>query len=262
MNIPTIRTLIVDDEPLARRGVRVCLAGAKDIEIIGESASGEEAVSQILQLAPDLVFLDVQMPGIDGFGVLTRVPREQWPLAIFLTAHEQHALRAFDAHALDYLLKPVDDDRFALALDRARQRIRERNAGEVLTRMGALLQTHVGPPQAAPTAYLERFAVKSGTRTVFVPVEEVRWISAEGDYAGLHVSAGRVHLIRATLNDLERKLDPAMFARVHRSSIVSKGQVREVQTLSSRDYLLRLGEGHELRMSRNYRDRFSPGTLD
>ena len=116
-------------------GSRVCLTGAKDIEVIGECASGEEAVSQIAQLTPDLVFLDVQMPGIDGFGVLTRVPREHWPLVIFLTAHEQHARRAFDAHALDYLLKPVDDDRFALALDRARQRIRERNAGDVLTRM-------------------------------------------------------------------------------------------------------------------------------
>ena len=262
MNPPAIRALIVDDEPLARRGVRVCLAEAKDVEIIGECASGEEAVSQIVRLTPDLVFLDVQMPGIDGFGVLTRVPREHWPLIIFLTAHEQHALRAFEAHALDYLLKPVDDDRFALALDRARQRIRERNAGELLTRMGALLQTHAGLSRDTPTAYLERFAVKSGTRTIFVPVEEVRWISAEGDYAGLHVAAGRVHLIRATLNDVERKLDPSKFARIHRSSIVAKGQVREVQTLSSRDYLLRLGEGHELRMSRNYRDRFSPGALD
>ena len=123
MNAPAIRALIVDDEPLARRGVRVCLAEARDVEIIGECASGEEAVGQIVRLTPDLVFLDVQMPGIDGFGVLTRVPHEHWPLVIFLTAHEQHALRAFDAHALDYLLKPVDDDRFALALDRARQRI-------------------------------------------------------------------------------------------------------------------------------------------
>lgn len=264
MNPPAIRVLIVDDEPLARRGVRVCLAGAPDVEVVGECADGETAAGQIVQLAPDLVFLDVQMPGLDGFGVLARVPPAHWPLVIFLTAHEQHALRAFDAHALDYLLKPVDDDRFALALGRARQRLRERGAGEILSRMGALLHEHAGaPPEgaagtAAREGYLERFAVKSGTRMVLVPVEEVRWISAEGDYAGLHVAAGRVHLVRTSLNDLERRLDPAKFARVHRSVIVAKAEVREVQTLSSRDYLLRLSGGGELRMSRNYRDRLTP----
>ena len=259
MNAPaTIRALIVDDEPLARRGVRVCLAGAPDVEIVGECADGEDAAGQIARLAPDLVFLDVQMPGLDGFGVLARVPRERWPLVIFLTAHEQHALRAFDAHALDYLLKPVDDERFALALGRARQRLRERNAGEVLTRMGDLLREHaVVPPVRADS--LERFAVKSGARTILVPVEEVIWISAEGDYAGLHVAAGRMHLVRTSLNDLDRRLDPAKFARVHRSTIVAKAQVREVQSLSCRDYLLRLAGGGELRMSRNYRARLAPG---
>ena len=268
MNAPApaaIRALIVDDEPLARRGVRVCLTGASDVEIIGECADGEEAVGQIGQLAPDLVFLDVQMPGLDGFGVLARVPPERWPLVIFLTAHEQHALRAFDTHALDYLLKPVDDDRFALALGRARQRLRERHAGAVLSRMGDLLREHAGAPVPMPTAtppraeYLERFAVKSGTRTALVPAEEVRWISAEGDYAGLHVAGGRVHLVRTSLNDLERRLDPARFARVHRSTMVAVAQVREVQTLSSRDYLLKLADGGELRMSRNFRDRLAPG---
>ena len=262
MSTSAIRVMIVDDEPLARRGVRVCLAGEGDVEVVAECADGEDAVRRIAQLAPDLVFLDVQMPGMDGFGVLARVPRERWPLVIFLTAHEQHALRAFDAHALDYLLKPVDDDRFALALGRARQRLKECRASEALSRVGALLLEHggVAPTSAAASAaYLERFAVKSGARTIFVPVEEVIWISAEGDYAGLHVVGGRVHLIRNSLTVLERKLDPAKFARVHRSVIVSKAQVREVQTLSSRDYLLRLTNGSvELRMSRNYRDRLAP----
>ena len=258
MNTPALRVLIVDDEPLARRGVRVCLAGAADVEIVGEAADGEEAARQIVQLAPDLLFLDVQMPRLDGFGVLRSVPPEHWPLVVFLTAHEQHALRAFDAHALDYLLKPIDDERFVLALDRARQRLRERRAGEVLSRVVALLREHRGAPEPAAGAdYLERFAVRNGTRTLLVPVEEVSWISAEGDYAGLHVAAGRVHLIRASLHDLERRLDPAKFARVHRSAIVSRAQVREVQALSSRDYLLRLCDGGELRMSRNYRARFA-----
>ena len=251
-----MRVLIVDDEPLARRGVRVCLAAAPDTEVVGECADGESAVAQIAALAPDLVFLDVQMPGVDGFGVLARVPPAHWPLVIFLTAHEQHALRAFDAHALDYLLKPVDDDRFALALDRARRRLADRSAGEILARLGTMLRAHGGA--TAPTGpYLERFAVKNGTRTVFVPAEAVHWISAEGDYAGLHVAAGRTHLLRTSLNELERRLDPARFARVHRSAIVATAQVREVQALSSRDYLLRLADGGELRMSRHYRDRLA-----
>ena len=264
MSASFIRVLIVDDEPLARRGVRVCLAAEADVEVVGECAGGEDAVQQITKLAPDLVFLDVQMPGLDGFGVLARVPQERWPLVIFLTAHEQHALRAFDAHALDYLLKPVDDDRFARALERARRRLRECRASEALSRVGALLLEHGNPvPSVAAVAavYLERFAVKSGTRTNLIPVEEVIWISAEGDYAGLHVADGRVHLIRQSLAELEKRLDPVKFARVHRSVIVSKAQVREVQALSSRDYLLRLANGGgEIRMSRNYRGRLAPGT--
>ena len=260
MSASIIRVLIVDDEPMARRGVRVCLASAADVEIVGECAGGEDAVQQITKLAPDLVFLDVQMPGLDGFGVLSRLPRERWPLVIFLTAHEQHALRAFDAHALDYLLKPVDDDRFARALERARQRLRECRASAALSRVGVLLREHGDAVPSATAVFLERFAVKSGTRTILVPVEEVIWISAEGDYAGLHVADGRVHLIRKSLAELEKRLDPAKFARVHRSVIVSKAQVREVQTLSSRDYLLRLANGGgEIRMSRNYRGRLAPG---
>ena len=262
MSTAAIRVLIVDDEPLARRGVRVCLAPETDVEIVAECANGEDAVQQIIRLTPDLVFLDVQMPGLDGFGVLSRVPPERWPLVIFLTAHEQHALRAFDAHALDYLLKPVDDDRFARALERARQRLRECRASEALSKVGALLREHGSAVLPAPAAavFLERFAVKSGTRTILIPAEEVLWISAEGDYAGLHTADGRLHLIRQSLADLEKKLDPARFARVHRSVIVSKAQVREVQALSSRDYLLRLANGGgELRMSRNYRGRLAPG---
>ena len=255
-----MRVLIVDDEPLARRGVKVCLTTASDIEIVGECANGERAVEQIAAMAPDLVFLDVQMPGLDGFGVLARVPAKHWPLIIFLTAHEQHALRAFDAHALDYLLKPIDDDRFVIALDRARRRLAERSAGKVLSRVGTMLRQYGGTASQlvapAHVDYLDRFAVKSGTRTIFVPMEAVHWISAEGDYAGLHVAAGRTHLVRTSLNELERRLDPTKFARVHRSAIVAKAKVREVQTLSSRDYLLRLTDGGELRMSRNYRDRF------
>lgn len=258
-----MRVLIVDDEPLARRGVRVCLAAAPDVTILGECADAPAAIEAITELAPDLVFLDVQMPGLGGFDVLAGVPPERWPLVVFLTAHEEYAVRAFDAHALDYLLKPVDDDRFALALDRARQRLAERSAGDVLGRVSALLRER-GLAAAAPAGerpaaggggFLQRFAVKTGSRTEFIPAEEVSWLEAEGDYVCLHAAAGRTHLIRATLNDLEQHLDPARFVRVHRSTIVAAARVREIHTLSSRDYLLRLTDGTELRMSRNYRER-------
>lgn len=257
-----MRVLIVDDEPLARRGVKVCLAAAPDVTILGECADAPAAIEAITELAPDLVFLDVQMPGLGGFDVLARVPPERWPLVIFLTAHEEYAVRAFDAHALDYLLKPVDDDRFALALERARRRLAERSAGDVLGRVGALLRERelaaAAPAVGAPApagGFLQRFAVKTGSRTLFIPAEEVSHLEAEGDYVCLHAAGGRTHLIRATLNDLESQLDPVRFVRVHRSTIVAAARVREIHTLSSRDYLLRLADGTELRMSRNYRDR-------
>lgn len=259
----TIRALIVDDEPLARRGVRVCLRGVQDVAVLGECASGSSAIEAITDLAPDLVFLDVQMPGLSGFDVLERVPHERWPLVIFLTAYEEYALRAFDAHALDYLLKPIDDDRFALALDRARQRLEDRAARAVLSRMNALLhERRLAATMPAPTAhvpvptehYLQRFAVKTGSRTILIPAEEVSFLEAEGDYVCLH-AGGRKHLIRAALGDLEQQLDPTKFVRVHRSTIVAASRVREIHTLSSRDYLLRLTDGVELRMSRNYRER-------
>ncbi len=252
----TVRALIVDDEPLARRGVRVCLQSAQDVTVLGEFADGPGAIEAITELAPDLVFLDVQMPGLSGFDVLERVPRERWPLVIFLTAYEEYALRAFDAHALDYLLKPIDDDRFAIALNRARQRLDERAAGAVVKRMDALLhERRLASLSPVPAAnYLQRFAVKTGSRTILVPAEEVSFLEAEGDYVCLH-AGGRKHLIRAALGDLEQQLDPTKFVRVHRSTIVAVSRVREIHTLSSRDYLLRLTDGAELRMSRNYRER-------
>jgi len=238
-----MRTLIVDDEPLARRGVALRLNRFSDVEIVGECADGTSAVQKILELSPDLVFLDVQMPGMDGFEVLRSLPKASLPGVIFLTAYEQHALKAFEVHALDYLLKPVDDDRLAEALDRARKLISSASRNELAERILGML----GPPPK----YAARFAVNTGSRIQIVLAEHVDWISAAGDYAELHVR-GRAHLIRETMTALERKLDPAKFLRIHRSRIVRASCIVELRSLGNRDYLLKLSDGSEHRSSRTY----------
>jgi two-component system, LytTR family, response regulator len=238
-----VRVLIVDDERLARRGVVLRLRKYKDIEIVGECADGLSAVEKILDLAPDLVFLDIQMPGMDGFEVLRALPRASLPNVIFLTAYEQHALRAFEVHALDYLLKPVDDERFASALDRARQ------LGD------ATAKTRILQMLARNSAkYASRFVVRTGSRLHIVPVDDTDWIGAAGDYSELHVR-GRSHLLRETMQSLEQKLDPEKFLRVHRSRIVRAACIVELTAIDNREYLIRLTDGSQHRSSRTYADK-------
>ena len=257
-----IRALIVDDEPLARRGVRARLAREGDIEVVGEAASGRQAERMIAKLAPDLVFLDVQMPGLDGFGVVEIVGPEQMPVTIFVTAYDQHALRAFEAHALDYLLKPIDEERFAQALARARRRIQERRESALGRKLAAVL-AEVGPVEA-PTAEeppgarkaraVERFLIKGGGRMHVVPVEEVDWLEAAGDYVRLHVGE-KTHLLRETMGAIEAQLDPQHFARIHRSTIVNVERIRELQPYFNREYIVVLKDGTKLKLSRSYRER-------
>lgn len=242
-----MRALIVDDEPLARRGVLLRLQKFPEVEVVGECANGSSAVEQILELAPDIVFLDVQMPGMDGFDVLRTLPRENMPGVIFLTAYEQHALRAFEVHALDYLLKPVDDERFAAALDRARRRIDSDEKARAAERLLSMLGQN-------GSKYSSRFAVRSGTRIQIVLVEDIEWIGAAGDYAELHVR-GRSHLLRETMNALEQKLDPAKFIRIHRSRIVRSSSMTELRSIDNREYFVKLADGSEHRSSRTYADR-------
>jgi two-component system, LytTR family, response regulator len=216
-----MRVLIVDDEPLARRGVRVCLAAAQDVEIVGECASGSEALRYITELRPDLVFLDVQMPGMKGFDVVARIGPEVNPLIIFLTAYDEFALQAFSVHALDYVLKPIHDARFAEALQLARQRLADRQAGTLLKDIQHLLNA---PGQLTnPASYLAKIAVKTGRRTVFVSTDTIEWIEASGDYVTLHVGK-QIYLMRETLEGLEQSLNPADFVRIHRSTIISRRQ--------------------------------------
>ncbi len=249
----TVRALIVDDEPLARDCVRLALAG-EDVAVVGECGDGEDAVAAIRQLAPDLVFLDVQMPGLDGFDVVAHVGPDRMPAVVFVTAYDEHALRAFQVHALDYVLKPFDDERLRRALAHAR-RFLDRD-GEILARrLAAALaeRTPVGPAHAASRGYVTRFTVKQDDRIHFVPAADVDWFEAAGNKVVLHVGERR-HAIRATLHSVLEGLDPARFTRIHRSTIVNVDRVREVQPWFGGDYVAILRDGRKLRVSRNYRE--------
>ncbi len=282
---PPLRVLVVDDEPLARRGVRARLVAAEAagaVTVVAEAADGHEAVDLLLRLTPDVVFLDVRMSGLDGFAVLDAVRATvgpgAMPVVVFLTAYDQYALRAFEAQALDYLLKPIDEQRFAEALARAGARVAERRAGALGRRVAAALaDTGTGgvadtawnglPPGAGPAPVsratemqaprpIASFLVRRGGRTLVVRAADVDWIAADGDYVRLHVGRD-AHLVRETMTRVEARLDPARFARVHRSAIVNVERVRELLPYSNREAILVLAGGTRLKVSRGYRDRLA-----
>lgn len=247
----SIRVLIVDDEPLARRGVRSRLRKHSDMEILAECATGKAAVTAIRERLPDLVFLDIQMPDISGFEVLRILKPDEIPAIIFLTAYDQYALDAFRVHAFDYLLKPIDDVRFESALTNARERIRNHDLPDLERRIRELLKNSGGREVAR---YETRFSVRTGQRIVVVSVNDIDWIEACGDYVTLHVG-NRSHLLRQTMNKMESQLDPARFLRIHRSTIVQTSRIRELVALDNSEFLLRLSDGKELKTSRSYSDR-------
>ena len=255
-----IRTLIVDDEPLAREGVRVLLQQDPDVEIVGECTNGQEAVHAIEVLGPDLLFLDVQMPEIDGFDVLTRIDTAHMPVVVFVTAYDQHALRAFEVHALDYLLKPFKDDRFRTALEHAKTQIRQQKVSETSQRLVALLEQATGQSPASTKAppdaetYLKRLVVKTGGRVFFINVEEIDWIEAADYYVRLHVGRAS-HLLRETMSNLERQLNPQQFQRIHRSTIVHLDRIAALEPAYHGDYVVLLRNGTQLKMSRRHRQK-------
>lgn len=261
----SIRTLIVDDEVLARRRIRNLLRGRVEFAVIGECANGREALSAIRRHAPDLVFLDVQMPDLDGFGVLEEITTDQLPVIIFVTAYDQYAVRAFEFHALDYLLKPFDDERFEKTLEWARAQLEKQQFRQLGERMVALLEDHRGRPKSgagksssapAEPRPLSRLIVKSAGRVFFIRTEEIDWVEAEGYYARLHVG-GKSHLLRETLTNLESQLDQNRFLRIHRSTIVNLERVRELLTQSHGECIVVLNDGTQLKLSRGYRDRLT-----
>src|SRR5215475_6077749 len=241
-----IGALIVDDEPLARERITDLLIGDPEDEIIGECGDGLAAVEAIEAHKPDLLFLDVQMPELDGFGVLETI--EQMPVIIFVTAYDQYALRAFEVHALDYLLKPFDRERFDKALQRARHQIARERAGAVNQELVALLSDLKARPKP-----LERLVIKAGGRVFFLRVDEIDWIEAAANYVKLHVGK-ESHLLRETINGLAAKLDPDKFLRIHRSIIVNLERVKELQPWFHGDYVVIMQDGAQLTSSRNYRE--------
>ena len=248
-----IRALLVDDEPLGRRRIRKLLEDEPDVAVVGMCANGQEAVEAIQAEAPDLVFLDVQMPVLDGFAVLDAVGAEHMPVVIFVTAYDQYALRAFDVHALDYLLKPFDRERFQEALDRARLHLQRRSLDAMRDRLSALLDAYERNQTDAPT-FLTRIPIKTAGRVYFLNVEEIDWIEAAGNYVNLH--AGRkTHLLRETMNGLEAQLDPQRFLRIHRSVMVHQQRIASLKPLLSGSYEVHLQDGTRLQASRSYRDR-------
>jgi two-component system, LytTR family, response regulator len=241
-----IRVLIVDDEPIARRGVRLQLKGDPEVEIVGECANGLEAVAAIQKLAPDLVFLDVQMPEMNGFEVVQEIGAERMPAVVFVTAHDQYAIQAFEINALDYLLKPVTEDRFFKALARAKSRLSSNPAAEASRQIIGLLETI-----ASPRRYIKRLAVRSAGKTVFVEAEAIDWMEAAENYVQLHAGRER-HLLHVAMNTLEKSLDPENFLRIHRSIIVNIGRIKELQPGPHGEYLVTLHNGIELRSGRTY----------
>ena len=248
-----IRTLIVDDEPLARRNLRVLLEKDPQIEIVDECRNGREAVKAINALSPDLIFLDIQMPELDGFDVLARVDPERIQAIIFVTAFDQYALKAFEVHALDYLLKPFDDERFAFALQRAKSQIDAREINRVSKRLLALLEERESQRSTPEQNYLTRVMVKGAGRVVLLKVDEIDFIEADGNYAKLHVGR-KAHLLREKMHDLEGRLDPAKFVRIHRSVIVNLDRIKEMHPHFNGDYIVVLDDGQKLRLSRSRRE--------
>ncbi len=245
-----IRALIVEDEALAREGLRMLLAREPDVELVGEAANAPDAVARILAERPDLLLLDVQIPGGDGFEVLERVAHAHLPEVIFVTAYDRHALRAFDVNALDYLLKPVRDERFSEAIERARRELATTDERAGPARLTAMLDARL---PAAPN----RVAVREGGRYVLVKLDDVEWIRSAANYVELHLGS-RMHLLRATLRDMEARLDGRRFVRIHRTLIVDTTRIDVIEPTDGGDFVVVLADGTRLPMSRTHRASLLP----
>ena len=261
-----IRTAIVDDELLSRRGIALRLHEAPEFEVVAECSNGREAVGTLQRERPDLVFLDIQMPGLSGFDVLAHLPRDVLPLVVFVTAYDQYAVRAFEARAIDYLLKPIDDRRFDATLERVRQSATARSAADQRDRLMEIVAEITGAGEIGLEELLERGAaalgvrqpqvlpIRQGRKTVRVPIPAIQWIDAAGDYMCVHAE-GDTHILRGTMKELEEILDPRLFQRVHRSTIVNLRFVKSLRAHMNGEYFLTLEAGQELKLSRTYRDK-------
>jgi len=242
-----IKAVIVDDEPPARNKIREMLKTDPDIEIVDECTNGREAIQSIASKEPDLMFLDIQMPELDGFGVLEALGPGKLPAVVFVTAYDQYAVQAFEVHAVDYLLKPFDRQRFQTALDRVKTQLRLSGGSQLNQQLHSLLRELKGPVK-----HSDRFVVKSGGRVFFLKNDEVDWIEAAGNYVRIHVGKD-THLLRETMTAIQKKLDPALFIRIHRSTFVNLEKIKELQPWFHGEYVVILRDGTQLTMSRSYR---------
>jgi two-component system LytT family response regulator len=252
-----MRVVIVDDEELARRGITTRLQRSRDIDIVAECRNGREAIETIRRTSPDLVLLDVQMPGKTGFDVIEAIGCETFPHVIFVTAHDRYAIRAFEVSALDYLLKPIDDERFDIALRRAREALARQHDSDVGRRLAeAVGKMAAGANHKSTPTRSDRIVVRSGGRVLFVKTSEVDWVEATGDYVTLHVGKKSL-LLRETITEMETKLAPDGFTRIHRSTIVNLERIVEMKALDNGEYRVLLRDTTELKLSRNYRHALS-----
>jgi two-component system LytT family response regulator len=260
-----LNTLIVDDEALARRGLRHRLNNMAGVHIIGEARNGREALAMIRQHHPDLVFLDIQMPGMSGFDVVRELQPAELPAIVFATAFDEYAVKAFEANAVDYILKPIDEERLQEAVQRARERQSARRAKKDRAALFRLVSEITGEPVSSMEAIRDRefpqlkkpaarLAIKDAGKTTWLQQEDIEWIDAAGDYMCVH-AGGQTHIMRKTMKELERELDPALMQRVHRSAIVNVKQVREMRSHINGEYFLTLKNGHTLKLSRTYKDK-------
>jgi two-component system LytT family response regulator len=247
MKDATIKALVADDESLARKFIRRMLKDDQEVEIVGECNNGKMAVTMIRKYNPDVVFLDVQMPEMDGFAVLEAIGIEHLPEIVFTTAYEQYAVRAFELHALDYLLKPFDQTRFKDAMRHAKERLNQRQKKEGRMQISALLDN-----VKAHSKYLERLIVKADGRISFLNTGEINWIQADDKYVHLHTSKGS-RMVRQTLSAMESQLDPRKFMRIHRSAMVNVDRIKELQPLFSGEHSVLLEDGTKLTLSRNHK---------
>lgn len=265
-NSKTLKTLIVDDESLARRGLKHRLQGIEDIEIAGEARNGREALEMIDNLRPDLVFLDIQMPGVSGFDVVHQLRADNMPIILFLTAYDEYAVKAFEVNALDYILKPIDEDRLNQVLDKVRESIQQKRAvehkklllqlvsdisGEPISSLADLDQANMADLTAREPA---RLAIRDAGKTTWINQEDIEWIDAAGDYMCVQAQ-GVTHIMRKTMKELEKELDGKVLQRIHRSTIVNITQVREMESHINGEYFLTLESGHRVKLSRTYKDK-------
>ena len=244
-----IRAIIADDEPLAREGIRIRLENEPDFTVVDECETGTQTVEKIKKLKPDLVFLDIKMPGMNGFKVLQQIDRREVPVIVFITAFDSYAVQAFRVNALDYLLKPIDDMKFQNMLLRIRQQLKQKSLSEYAEHIQSLIKSSPNPDTSRT---IQRIAIKERGKTIFIDVSDMDWIEAAGDYLYIHVNRHK-YLIRQTLSEIQERLDPTRFQRIHRSTIVNLNRIQELQSQDHGDYHVILKDGTALKLSRSFR---------